>query len=31
VAEALAAGFDKHLAKPLSFPDLLAAIGELTK
>ena len=28
---ALAAGFSKHLAKPVSFPDLLAAIDELTK
>ena len=31
VADALAAGFGKHLAKPLSFPDLLAAMDELTK
>jgi CheY-like chemotaxis protein len=29
VADALAAGFAKHLAKPLSFPALLAAVEEL--
>ena len=31
VREALAAGFDKHLAKPLAYSDLLAAIEELTR
>jgi CheY-like chemotaxis protein len=30
VADALAAGFEKHLAKPVTFSDLLAAIEELT-
>ena len=29
VNAALAAGFEKHLAKPVSFSDLLAAIDEL--
>jgi DNA-binding response OmpR family regulator len=30
VAEALAAGFEKHLAKPVTFSELLAAITKLT-
>jgi DNA-binding response OmpR family regulator len=31
VSEALEAGYDMHLAKPLAFPDLLAAIDEVTR
>jgi DNA-binding response OmpR family regulator len=31
VTAALDAGFDKHLAKPVSFSELLAAIEELAK
>jgi CheY-like chemotaxis protein len=30
VADALAAGFEKHLAKPVAFSELLAAITKLT-
>jgi DNA-binding response OmpR family regulator len=30
VSAALEAGYDKHLAKPVSFTDLLAAIDEVT-
>lgn len=29
VKDALAAGFDKHLAKPILYADLLAAVKEL--
>jgi CheY-like chemotaxis protein len=29
VTDALAAGFDRHIAKPVSYPDLLAAVEEL--
>jgi CheY-like chemotaxis protein len=31
VSAALAAGYEKHLAKPLSFSDLLAAIDEVAR
>jgi CheY-like chemotaxis protein len=31
VEAALAAGFEKHLSKPISFSDLLAAIDEMTR
>jgi CheY-like chemotaxis protein len=30
VKEALAAGFDRHIAKPVMYADLLAAVAELT-
>jgi CheY-like chemotaxis protein len=30
VEAALEAGFDRHLPKPITFPDLLAAVRELT-